>query len=61
VKEGILLLKRRDSWAIFYVYIDKSSKKSTLSGGGGGKHWNFNTIYRGLGILGIKLFKMYMY
>jgi len=33
-------------------------KKSTLSGGGGGKNGNFNMIYQGLGIFKRK-FKMY--
>jgi len=35
--------------------------KSTLSGGGGGKNQNFNTIYRGLGIFKRKLKKVLKY
>jgi len=58
-KVGILLLKSRDSRAIFLRFYYQQIRLKTLSGGGGGdKNGNFNTIYRGIGIFKRK-FKMY--
>jgi len=60
VKIGILLLKCRDSRAIFLRLHQqiRLKKKHFQGGGGGGKNGNVNTIYQGLGIFKRK-FKMY--
>ena len=58
MKVGILLLKSRDSRAIFLPFIDKSGKKIHTLRGAAAKNGNFNTIYQGLDIFKRK-FKMY--
>jgi len=45
VKIGICCSKVGTVGLFSYVYIDKLGKKIPLSGGGGGKNRNFNTIY----------------